>query len=310
MRRSAFHTTSTALSGVLSIGMGAVLLGTVGIASTLLGHIQAIPPLTIAFLRASISLPFLWLLAWSSTRSSSVKMNWRDLPLFAMMGLAMASCHALFFLAIPFSSVTLAVVVSLCSAPLLVALLSTWLFHERMGVYTLVSLLLALIGIGLLTLGGESSLRDVFKSAYLLGVLLALGSGCSYAIFMLLSKVAARRAHVSSSQVVAWTFSIAACCLFVVAVLSGNLRLNLSLPAWTVATYLGIVPTGLTYFLIQRGLQSVSATVASVITLLEPVIAAILAWTVLGEHLTLFAGLGAGLLLLSVVLLSSSGKQA
>jgi len=67
---------------------------------------------------------------------------------------------------------------------------------------------------------------------------------------------------------------------------------------------MGVVPTGLSYYLLQIGLQSASATMASVVMLLEPAVAAILAWLLLGEALTVFQFGGAALLLVSVVLLS------
>lgn len=70
------------------------------------------------------------------------------------------------------------------------------------------------------------------------------------------------------------------------------------------AAYMGIVPTGLAYFLLQVGLQSASATLASVVILLESAVAARLTWLVLGESTSLLQIGGAVLLIAGVGLLS------
>ena len=52
------------------------------------------------------------------------------------------------------------------------------------------------------------------------------------------------------------------------------------------------------------GLETESATVASIVTLLEPVLAAILAWILFGERLGALGFAGAGMLIAGLMLLS------
>jgi DME family drug/metabolite transporter len=61
--------------------------------------------------------------------------------------------------------------------------------------------------------------------------------------------------------------------------------------------YLGCVPTALGYGLFQIGMRSLSATLASIVTMCEPLTAAILAWLLFHEELAPLGLLGAGLLL-------------
>lgn len=61
--------------------------------------------------------------------------------------------------------------------------------------------------------------------------------------------------------------------------------------------YLGCVPTALGYGLFQAGIRSLSATVASIVTMCEPLTAAVLAWILFREELGPFGLLGAGFLL-------------
>ena len=61
--------------------------------------------------------------------------------------------------------------------------------------------------------------------------------------------------------------------------------------------YLGCVPTAIGYGLFQVGIRSLSATVASIVTMCEPLTAAILAWILFHEGLGPLGLLGAGCLL-------------
>src|SRR5262249_1948386 len=74
---------------------------------------------------------------------------------------------------------------------------------------------------------------------------------------------------------------------------------------WLLIAYLGVVPTALAYWLFQAGLRHVSATAASIISMLDPVVAAVLAWVLFGERLAASGIAGAALLILSVGVLST-----
>jgi DME family drug/metabolite transporter len=69
--------------------------------------------------------------------------------------------------------------------------------------------------------------------------------------------------------------------------------------------YLGLVPTAFAYWLFQMGLRSVSASAASIVSMLDPLVAALLAWLLFGETLPLTGIAGAILLILSIFLLSA-----
>jgi len=283
----------------------ACLWGTVGVAGGLLQRIQATPSLTVGFLRMAFSAPFLLGLAWLTNGRSFanlLRLRRREWVLFSLMGLVMATYQLCYFAAIPLSSVTLVVVVALCSSPLLVALLSIPIFKERLTGRILLALGLSLVGTGLLAFGGGSG-SDFFKADYLLGVLLALAAGLSYSFFAIFSKLATRDSQRGPIQTVAVAFSISALLLLPAAGFSGNLKLELAPQVWGLVAYLGLVPTALAYLIFLRGLKSASATTAAITTLLEPAVAAFLAAVLLGESLSLLSLAGAILLLGSVGLL-------
>ncbi len=296
----------TTIGSLALLVAAAVMLGTVGVASALLNRAQATPPLMVTILRLGFSALFLLGLAWFSTGRNPFRTARRNLPLFGAMGLAMAACQSLFFVAIPISSVTLVVVISLCSAPVIVAVLSIPLLKERITVRVIVAIALAIIGTIGLVLSSSTSSTELFKAEYLLGALTALVSGFAYSSFMLLSKVASKRADTGGIQGVALAFTFGTLVLLPLVSLSGSWQLELNWQVWAIAIYMGLVPTGLAYYLIQVALRHTSATNASIVTLLEPAVAALLAWWWLGENITLLTIAGMGLLVGSVLLLSQT----
>ena len=139
---------------------------------------------------------------------------------------------------------------------------------------------------------------------YLWGLLAALGSGVTFSAYILLAKVATQRSDMPGSRLLAWALGMALVLLVPLAAISGGLQIDLAPQAWALALYMGVVATGLGYWLLQVGLQSSSATVAGVVTLLEPAVAALLAWLMLGESMTALQMGGAALMLGSVLLLT------
>lgn len=79
-------------------------------------------------------------------------------------------------------------------------------------------------------------------------------------------------------------FGLAALPLVVVAVVAGRDALAVG-ANWPVFVYLALVPTVLGHSLYAVGLRKVNASVATLLSLFEPVVAAVLAVVVVGEHL-------------------------
>lgn len=298
-------TAKSGQKGIFWLILACFFWGTVGVSSALLNRVETTPPLTVGFLRLAFSAPFLLGLAWWSLgRRNPLRLTLRQLPLCLGMGLAMAGYQLFYFAAIPLSSVTLVVVIALCSAPIIVALLSIPIFEEHMTRVIGVALVLALGGTVLLALGGNNDTAANPNANYWLGALLALGAGFSYSTLTILSRIAANRAENNATQFLAIAFTFGAVLLLGAALLTGTLKLELAPGVWLIAAYLGIVPTGLAYIIFVFALKSVSATVTTIVTLLEPAIAAVLAWLLLGETVTLLTLGGGGLLLASVYWLS------
>jgi DME family drug/metabolite transporter len=161
----------------------------------------------------------------------------------------------------------------------------------------LLALVCAVGGTALLV-GVPSSGADI-QQANLIGVLLALGAGLSYAVVTLCSRALARRYHPLQPI----TVGIAAGSLMLLPfALAAGLVLSYPPAGWALLVHLGVLPTALGYLLFLSGLRTTTATVASIATLLEPLTSAALAWVVFQERLGPFGILG-GLLLLGAMAL-------
>lgn len=285
--------------GVLLILLAAILWGTVGIASGAIFRIAATDPISIGFWRMAIAAPALGAACWAALGRRMFVVARRDALLMLVIGATMALYQVCFFAAILRIGVALTVLITLCSAPVLVTIMSGLLLRERLTRSIGAALLCALSGTALLVGGGSSVSGDLAHT--LTGVLLALGASLGYSVMTLCSRALAGRYH--PLQPMTWGLTTSAVLLFPFALADG---LAVVYPAvgWLLLLYLGLIPTALAFVLFLTGMRDTSATVGSIVTLIEPLTATVLAWLLFGERLSGLGGVGALLLLGAIVVLA------
>ncbi|MFL5706722.1 MAG: DMT family transporter [Ktedonobacteraceae bacterium] len=265
--------------------------GTVGIANQLLYGYGATNALSLTFLRLAIATPLFFLASWISLRRRLFHIKWRDLCTMMLMGSMLALSQACYVAAISSAGVSVSTLIAICAAPVIIASLSALVTRERLTPMTLIALAAALSGTVLLVAtrshigGGMISLS---------GAVFAFLSACGYAGFVFCGRLLTSSYHplqISSVSFGAGTLLLLVC--------ASSTRLVIAYPAggWLLLLYLGCVPTALGYGLFQVGMRSLSATVASTVTMCEPLTAAILAWILFREELGPLGLLGAGFLL-------------
>lgn len=200
--------------------------------------------------------------------------------------------------------IAIAVLLTLCLAPIIVALFSSWLLGEKLTPSLIIALGFALTGTALLV--GVSAVDAIASINALIGILLALTSAFAYAIVVLCSRALAGRCHPLQSLTI--SFSTAAVILLPFAFLNG-LAITYPIIGWALLLYLGLVPTVFAYLLFLSAIRQTTATVASITTLLEPLTSTILAWWFFHEQLGLFGLWGGLLLLVAMLLLLRSGRE-
>lgn len=282
----------------LSILMAAISWGTIGVTTQALYRTSMTNAVSIGFFRLAIAAPLLNMACWILLGKHWFRVARRDLALMILLGAMEALYQVCYFTAITLAGVTVSTLVTLCTAPVLVALLSLFVKRERLSLMTVCALLSAIGGTWLLV-GARGSSTQAATS--MVGILFALGSAFGYALVILCARSLSSKYH--PLQINAVAFTTGALLLFSFA-LKTRLDVAYPLTGWLMLGYLGAVPTALAYGLFMRGMRSVPSAVASIVTLCEPLTATILAWILFGERLGPSALLGAGLLIGTIVVLS------
>lgn len=279
--------------GSLFVLAGAVLWGTTGTAQALAP--ATAQPLAIGTLRLVIG-GLALLAVWRLTaRAPGRPLARLALPPVVIAAACMAAYQVLFFAGVKLTGVAVGTIVGIGSSPVLAGLLGYFVRGEQPGRRWLAATLLAVVGCGLLALSGGDIHVDP------LGMVLAVGAGAAYAAFSLLSKGLLEN-H-SAEMVMAVIFSLGALMLSPL-LLTQDLTWLAQPNGLGAVLWLGLMATGLAYVLFGKGLQLTPVATAVTLSLGEPLTAATLGVLVLGEHVTLQAGLGIALILSGLVLLS------
>ncbi len=175
-------------------------------------------------------------------------------------------------------------------------------FREKVTASTVIAIILALVGIGLLYRG------DTGVSLSTLGILLVMVSSLTYAIYIVVVNQSSIR--MSSLKLTFYVLLICMLCLLAYSFTSPDLHLMLppSLRAWFFACWLGLVPTVLSLVLMTVAVHEVGATPTAIMGALEPLTAVAIGVMVFGESFTLRLAVGI-VLILSAVLLIVLGKN-
>jgi DME family drug/metabolite transporter len=194
-----------------------------------------------------------------------------------------------FYSAMNLAGVAVGNVVALGSGPAFAALFE-WIGERHpLSRRWAISTGIAVVGIAMLAFGRRSG--GVGLSAGTLpGVGLGLLAGAAYALYAYGSSRAIGLGQ-PSRGVMGSMFGFGALLLLPVLIVTGAPLLQ-SASTVTLAAYLAIGPTLLGYVLFGIGLRTVRSSAATSITLLEPIVATILAVVVVGERLAAIGWLG------------------
>jgi DME family drug/metabolite transporter len=201
-----------------------------------------------------------------------------------------------FYSAMELAGVAIGNVVALGSGPMFAALLEWVIERHRPARRWVISTVVAVVGIGLLSVLGRPA-TDV-GAGLLPGVALGLLAGLAYALYTYASSRAIAQDH-GGRGVMGAMFGIGAIPLLVVLLIVGAPLLQ-SGRTVAIAAYLVLAPMFLAYLLFGIGLRGLRSSVVTTITLVEPLVATVLAVTIVGERLTIAGWFGLGLILIGV----------
>lgn len=278
------------IGGATGVIIAAILWGTTGTAAT---YAPGLSPLAVGSVAMGIGGLLQGLIA-TTTITLQRQLILRHWPLLLTGALAVAVYPLAFYSSMRYAGVTVGTVISIGSAPLLSALIEYRLDGVRLTKRWVYGTALGLAGMTLLCLverGGHST----GHSSAMPGIILGLLAGFTYALY----SWSARRlmqCGVTPRAAMGATFGAGGILLIPVILMTGAPLLE----AWNnaaVGIYMALVPMFLGYVCYGYGLARIPASIATTITLLEPVIAALLAVLLVGERLPLSGWTGVGLII-------------
>jgi DME family drug/metabolite transporter len=223
-----------------------------------------------------------------------------------LVGVSTATFQLLFFVAVVQAGVSVATVVGLGSAPVLLLLVGTARSRRPPSVGDVLTVAVATLGLALVSLLGEAGERPSHAA---IGVLAALGSGAAYAVSADAGAPLSRGNDALTVTTV--TMSVAAAvlapCGLVAGLVGGGAAWTTDALSWSLVAYLGVVTMAFAYALLFAGMRSTPSGAVVVATLLEPVTAVLIAVLFLGEALTLAGVVGSLLIVAAIV---SLGRRA
>jgi len=285
-------------SGFWLVTGAAVIWGTIGIATQAIYNIDNTTSLFINLARLLVATPVLVVASWRVVGRKMFMVQRRDFLIMLLSGILLATAHAGYFAAIRHAGVTIATLLTICIAPVVVTFESVLLRFESLTGRLVISLVCAISGSVLLV--GLASSENVQNNMYL-GAVLSIGAAVCFASSIVCGRFLAAGYH--PLQVTAVSFSAGTLVLLLVNLMIGVVTVHTT-HGWLLILYLGLVPTALAYWIFQKGLRTVSATSAGIVSMLDPLVTALLAWMLFGETLSLSGIAGAMLLLGSIFLLS------
>ncbi|MEV5236396.1 EamA family transporter [Streptomyces pseudogriseolus] len=298
----------------LPVGRGLIYLvvagaawGTAGAAASLVYRTSDMGPVSLSFWRCAAGLAVLYaarlLTGWSGrSRAAATQLPLgRRVGRAAATGIGLAVFQTAYFAAVSATGLAVATVVTLGAGPVLIALGARLTLGERLGRGGLASVAGALTGLVVLVLGGGDATVDP------VGVLLALLSAAGYSAMTLLTRWWGRDGGADSSGATVGAFAVTSLVLLPFAAAEGLVP-HTDAPGalLLLLAYVATVPTALAYGLYFAGAAVVRSATVSVIMLLEPVSAAVLAVALLGERLTAATLAGTLLMLGSVAGLAAA----
>jgi len=280
------------LVGIIAVVIAAVLWGTTGTAATFAPQVS---PLGIASVTMGVGGLLLALVAAKPiVRHKTALINNRLLVIAAALNVAIYPLA--FYSSMKLSGIAVGNVISIGLAPIAAALIE-WTFDKQsLNRRWLISIAFGVTGVVFLaTAKPASSFENTATSWHnSVGILLGLVAAFTYAMYSWIARRLIDRG-IASRAAMGSMFGLGALLLMPVLFVTGA-PLLASVNNFSVGLYLAVVPMFLAYLLFGRGLTVVRASLATTITLLEPVVAALLAVTVVGEKLSLTGWFGIGLI--------------
>lgn len=287
-------------SAIIKLSLAMLIFGSIGV-------FRRYIPLSSAWMacvRGVIGTVFLLVVVAASKKRVDQKAVRRNLLPLLISGTAIGINWILLFEAYRYTTVAIA---TLCyyMAPVIVIILAPFLLKEKMTVKKSVCAAVAIIGMLLVSgiFDGGATAGGSGK-----GIFFGLGAACFYATAMLTNKFIK---DISAYDKTIVQLGVAATVVLPYSLITGGVQefTNLTVPQVLLLLAVGIVHTGIAYWLYFGSMDKLSGQTIAVYSYIDPAFAVVLSVAVLGENPGVLGIIGAVLILGSTLLSEWNGKK-
>lgn len=183
-----------------------------------------------------------------------------------------------------------------------VAILSYLFLKERFHWNKIIGIFLAIIGIYLLSVGLNPA--HILSSDHLKGDLMVLSSGLSWGFFMVINKKMVHNLEYSTLENVTLFLFTSAVLLLPVAFIFEPVPDQIVWQGWALLIFSSIISMAIPFYFWSLGLKGLTATVSSLLVLIEILVALSLSYLFLYEKLTIVEIFGAMILITAIIIAS------
>lgn len=225
--------------------------------------------------------------------------------LVVLFGCSIAGANFSYYASLARVPVAIAITVQY-TAPGMVVMWAALVQRRRPGGRVVAALGAAVVGVALL-----AELPSALSSGHLrvdgLGLVLSVAAGVAFATYMISGEYAARA--IGSQQAVLRGFCVASLLWVIVQVIRGRPDTLLAPRFWPGIAFLAVATTIAPFLLFVWGLEHVRASDAGIVSTLEPLTAAVLAFVWLGQRLTPAQIIGGLLVVIGIGIVQKEGSS-
>lgn len=189
--------------------------------------------------------------------------------------------------------------------PLFIALLSIIFLKEKITKYRVMGLFTGFIGMCIVVIGDED-ISVIITSQAFLGNVFILLSAITWAIYSVVNKQILKN---TTPLFVATATSVFGAIFLIPIVFVNNIFLSVDALSWLIIIYLGVVASGLTFFLWSYTLSKMEASRASLFLFLIPIISVIIGWIFLDEKVNIYMLFGGILVIFGIFIAENKLKS-
>lgn len=265
--------------------------------------LERITPLNLSFVRSILATFFLlgWLLLKGNRQeiARALKFHLGYIIGLGVVGVALFNIFQNIGIGLTSSGIASLLV---ASNPVFILILSASFLGEKITKSKVAGIVLGFVGIIIVTFLGKN-MALLLRSGSFWGNILALLSAVCWAVYSVMNKSALKRYSPLILTALAYVFGSLILFFFCFTFEDVSLIFQWSLSSWLILLYLGILASGVTFYLWNYALSIMEASRVSVFIFLIPVLAILLGKVILNETITSFTFLGTALVLSGIYLM-------